>query len=220
MDRSALEAMLAHATELRAPPLVPEVMLHLMPRDCAFEAFRARVEPDAGLAPPYWAVAWPGGQALARYVLENPASVAGRRVIDAGAGCGLAAIAAARAGARSVVAIEPDATARAVSLRNAAANGAVIEARTGDVATVDPASADLVLAGDLWYEAHLARRATAALRKLADTGVTVLAGDPGRAAFPRSGVDLLATYALAAGEELERAAILATKVWRVLGRGR
>ncbi len=216
MNPSASVMTLLRLTELRATPLVPEVLLHLMPAACEFEEFRNQVEPIVGAGPPYWCIAWPGGQALARLILDRPELVAGLRVVDLGAGCGICAIAAAKAGAKAVVAIEPDASARAICQWNAVRNGVTIDTREGDIGAIDPTAVDIVTAGDLWYEPYLARRATSALRQFARGGILAFAGDPGRAAFPRSGIELIASYPLAASEELERAARIQVGVWRML----
>jgi len=201
-------------TVARAAPLVPEIALHLAPADRSFDAFRTQIEPLTGVAPPYWAVVWPGGQAIARHILDHPTVVAGLRVIDIGAGSALASIAAVMAGAAHVLAIDTDPISCAIAQENAALNGISIETREGDFAAIDPNAADVVLAGDLWYEPLLARRATSSLRALARQGAVVIAGDPDRSAFPRSGVLHLGSYTIEAREEFERAARIDANVWR------
>lgn len=147
--------------------------------------------PTAG-PPPYWAIAWPGARALACYLLNQPAAVRGLRVLEVGCGGALVAIAAARAGACKVLALDVDPLACRAAAANAAANGLNLEVRTAD-ALAQPADAtwDVVLAADLWYERFLARRATTWLQECADRGARVLIGDVGRAYLPRGGLQVL-----------------------------
>jgi predicted nicotinamide N-methyase len=198
-------------TTLRPVPHVPEIILHLA--EDAFGLWQAAEhelgEPDQ--PPPFWAFPWPGGQALARYILDHRDVVAGRSVLDLGSGSGLTAIAAALAGASDVVASEIDAFAVAAIGLNAEANGVRIGI-TGDVlgtqgkgdAAARPAeSADVVLAADIWYEKHLAERATRLLEQARERGADVLVGDVGRAFLPRPLLHELAAYDLQVIEELE-----------------
>jgi predicted nicotinamide N-methyase len=198
-------------TALGPPPLVPEIALHLAtevtPLWEATEAALQRLE----LPPPYWAFAWPGGQALARYVLDHPALVAGRRVLDFGAGSGLVAIAAAKAGARAAAAeIDPFAAA-AIGL-NAAANGVAVEIETADVIGT-PCAWDAILAGDMCYERPLAERLGAWLRAVP---ALVLLGDPGRSYFSAAGLEPLARYTVPTSRDLEDRDSRETGVWRLL----
>jgi predicted nicotinamide N-methyase len=195
-------AFLAANTRASAHPLVPEVALHLAdeltPLWQATEAWLAR----EGVSPPYWAFAWPGSAALARWVLDDPAPVAGRRVLDFACGCGLAAIAAAKAGAAQVLAADIDPLAEAAALLNAGANGVALAATTRDV--VGEAGAwDVILAGDVCYEAPMAARVTDWLRAEAARGVAVFLADPGRAYLPREGLAAVARFAVPTMRELE-----------------
>ena len=187
-------------------PLVPEIRLHLA--DEAFTLWEAteRESGEPGQPPPFWAFAWPGGQALARYLLDRPGTVAGRTVLDLGAGSGLAAIAAARAGAAAVLASEVDPLASAAIALNANANGAKVEV-TGDVLDGDGENAQVVLAGDVWYERGLAERAIRLLRQARDRGAEIFVGDIGRAFLPRSLLSELAAYDVPVVAELEDAAV-------------
>ena len=201
-------------TALTAPPLVPEIRLHLASE--VTPLWRATEATLAGndVPPPYWAFAWPGGQALARYVLDHPADVAGRRVLDFASGSGIVAIAAARAGA-AVTAADIDGFAAAAIRLNAAANGVTVAVTTDDPMDA-PASWDVVLAGDVCYEQPMAARATAWLRRLAGEGVAVLLGDPGRSYRPDDGLRELARYQVPTSLDLETRTISETVVWRLL----
>jgi len=201
----AAEFVLANSM-LRPVPLVPEIRLHL--GDDAFSLWEA-AERELGAPeqpPPFWAFAWPGGQALARYLLDHPDRVAGRAVLDLGSGSGLAAIAAAMAGASAVLASELDPFASAAIELNAAANRVPV-AVTGDVLDGAGEDAAVVLAADIWYERGLADRALALLRRARARGADVLAGDVGRAFLPRSALRELAAYDVPVVAQLEDAAV-------------
>lgn len=205
-------------TVLQSPRLLPELRLHLASEvvplwQATEEALAAR-----GVPPPYWAFAWAGGQALARYVLDHPALVRGKRVLDFAAGSALAGIAAARAGARRVEASEIDDFAAAAIALNAAANSVAVDLRREDLIACTQARWDLVLAGDVCYERPMAGRVAAWLSALAGAGVTVLLGDPGRSYLPRQGLQRLACYAVATTRELEDSDLRHATVWRVAGR--
>jgi predicted nicotinamide N-methyase len=193
-------AFIATHTQLARPPLVPEIALYLAteitPIWQASEAFLAQ----ANIDPPFWAFAWPGGQALARYVLDNPALVHGRRVLDFAAGGGLAAIACALAGAALVEAAEIDPMAATATAMNAAANGVTVTTLTTDLVGA-PCRWDLILCGDVCYEAPMTGHILPWLRLMAETA-TVWIADPGRAYLP-SGMTALATYDVPTSRELE-----------------
>lgn len=166
-------------------PGVPEIRLH-------------KAAPESGLGrrfgsgpAPYWAYHWAGGLALARFVLDRPEWVRGRRVLDLGAGGGLVGIAAALAGASEVRAAEIDPAGRAALRLNAALNGVAIEVPEGDPLHVPPPEVDLVLVGDLFYDAALAARVTAWLDLCLARGIEVLVGDPRRAPLPVDRLELL-----------------------------
>jgi len=200
-------------TVLTAPPLLPEIKLHLATEVTPlWHATETALERDQ-LPPPYWAFAWAGGQALARHILDRPQSVAARRVLDIGAGSGLVAIAAARAGAQAVAA-EPDPFALAAIALNAAANHVAVEIEAGDL--IGTARAwDVVLAGDMCYERPLADRLIPWLRRLAGEGALVLLGDPGRAYLPGTGLAELARYTVPTSLELEDRTSREAVVWRL-----
>jgi predicted nicotinamide N-methyase len=202
-------------TVVAAPPLVPEIRLHLAseitPLWQATEAELGREQ----LPPPYWAFAWAGGQALARHVLDHPALVRGRRVLDFGAGSGLLALAAAKAGAAVAVAAEIDAVAASAIALNAALNALSVAVESADI--IGGAAAwDAVLVGDMCYERPLAERLTPWLRHLARGGAEVLLGDPGRAYLPKSGLLELARYTVPTPLDLEDSTSRETVVWRLV----
>lgn len=202
-------------TALSPPSLVPEIRLHLATEVTAlWQATEAALE-ASGLPPPFWAFAWPGGQALARHILDHPDLVRGRRVLDFAAGSGIVAIAAAKAGAASVTAVEIDAFAVAAITLNAEANGVSVAVGRIDPVGTDLPDIDIVLAGDICYERPMAERVTAWLRTLVGTGRTVMIGDPGRAYLPREGLRRVACYAVPTSLELEDRAMRETTLWMV-----
>jgi predicted nicotinamide N-methyase len=181
---SVAEDFVRSACRLGPVPQVAEIRLHLAD-DVIGLWQRAEDEFTADQPPPFWAFAWPGGQALARYVLDHPGLVAGRSVLDLGSGSGLVAIAAAKAGAATVIASEVDSLAVAAIGLNARANGVPAPVIVGDVLDGDGAGADVVLAGDVWYSRPLAERVLGFLDRAVARGASVLAGDIGRAFLPR-----------------------------------
>jgi len=195
------EAFIRTHTMLSSVPLVPELTLHLAtaitPIWQATEDWLAARNID----PPFWAFAWPGGQALARHILDHPAAVAGRRVLDFAAGCGIAAIAAASAGAACVEATEIDPLALVALRLNAAANRVAINAVRAD-AVGTPCRWDLILGGDVCYEAPMAGRILPWLRQMAEQTEVWLA-DPGRAYLPETGLSAFARYGVPTTLELE-----------------
>lgn len=201
-------------TAIDTPSLVPELKLHLAsavtPLWHATEATLAKAQ----LPPPYWAFAWPGGQALARHLLDHPALVAGKTVLDFGAGSGLVAIAAAKAGAARSIAAEIDAFAVAAIALNAALNDAAVAVENADIIGGD-LGWDVILIGDMCYERPLADRLTPWLRQLAARGATVLLGDPGRAYLPKTGLARIADYAVPTSLDLEDRTLRQTAIWQL-----
>jgi len=193
-------------TEPGHAPLVPEITLRL-----ADEPFALW---ERANTLPYWAFAWAGGQALARYVLDHRAVVAGRQVLDLASGCGLVAIAAALAGATAVTATDVDPLAvRAIEV-NAQANGTQVTAARTDVLDTDGGDAELILAGDVCYDRAMADRVLPFLARAAARGIQVLVGDPGRAHFPTTGFHALATYSVPVTGVLEAHDTTPTTVWQ------
>jgi predicted nicotinamide N-methyase len=200
-------------TQLLPPPHVPELRLHLASEVFPLWHLTEEELEKNGVPPPYWAFAWAGGQALARYVLDHPDTVAGRYVLDFAAGSGLVGIAAAKAGAARVLAAEVDVFAAAACRLNASANGVTMEVCTDDLIGTD-SGWRTVLAGDVCYEEPMAGRVTEWLAGLAGQGVTVLIGDPGRNFLPRERLEPLARYRVPVSRELEDSEVRDTAVWR------
>ena len=203
----------AHTVPARAP-LVPEIVLHLATEITPiWQASEAWLQ-QTGVAPPFWAFAWPGSQALARHVLDHPDLVHGRRVLDFAAGCGLAAIACAQAGAALVEAAEIDPLAIEAIRLNAAANGATVTALEGDIVGA-PCRWDLILCGDVCYEAPMTGHIVPWLRTMAATAEVWIA-DPGRNYLPE-GLEPIATYAVPTSRELEDRTERQTRLLRLRG---
>jgi len=193
-------------TSLMAVPLAPEISLHLAdPAAGLFDATGGEFRSDE--PPPFWAFVWAGGQALARYVLDHPDVVRGKRVLDLASGSGLVAIAAARAGAAEVAAADVDPEAVAAARRNALANDVTL------VETVE--RPDVLLAGDAFYTGSVAEQMTRHLLAARRDGARVLVGDPGRGYFPARLFDRLAEYPVPVPAALEQTETLITSVWEM-----
>jgi predicted nicotinamide N-methyase len=218
-DVADRERFIRANTKLKQPPLVPEVSLlladHVMNLWGETEALAAaNASGLKTLPPPYWAFAWPGGQAIARYILDNPSEVRDRTVLDFGAGSGLVAIAAAKAGASCVIAAEIDPLAITAIDMNSRTNGVFVEPIAIDVIGSNPRW-NTVLAGDMCYERPVADRLVPWLRALVKSGVRVLLGDPGRNYFPEGGVTKVATFAVPTTLDLEDREVRETSVYRL-----
>jgi predicted nicotinamide N-methyase len=199
-------------TVVRRPSCVPEVRLHVADDVVAlWEAMEDR-EGGAGLAPPFWAAAWPGGQALARHVLDAPDVVAGRAVLDLGAGSGLVALAARLAGARSVLASDVDPYSRTAVGVNAELNAVAGVEVTGDVLDADLPGIEVVLAGDVCYDREMTERVLPFLDRARARGCEVYVGDPGRPYLPHDRLTAAAVYEV---PETEGPGLRRTTVWRL-----
>lgn len=208
-DRSAF---IRGHTRLIATPHAPEISLYVADEATALWRKTEEELGQIGLPPPFWAFAWAGGQALARYLLDNPDTVAGRRVLDFASGSGLVAIAAAKAGAASVEAVDIDPFAIEAIGINASANEVTVIPRRENLVGADEGW-EVVLAGDICYERDLAAEVIAWLGRLHDRGALVLIGDPGRAYLPRERLTSLATYRVPVTRELEDSEIKVSQVW-------
>jgi predicted nicotinamide N-methyase len=216
-DLDRRRALVLARTRLERPPAVPELVLHLA--DDIVEPWQSlEAELDAGeLPPPFWAFAWLGGQAIARYVLDHRDQVAGRRVLDLATGSGLCALAARLAGARDVLAVDIDPFVEAAVALNAEANGLAVDVTVEDLLERPPPDVDVVLAGDVFYEQEMATAVGGWLHATAARGARVLVGDPGRHYLPQSGLTGLASYDVPTTRELEGVAVKRVKVF-ALGR--
>nr|WP_321985034.1 50S ribosomal protein L11 methyltransferase [uncultured Lichenicoccus sp.] len=201
-------------TVIAAAPLVPEIRLHLATEITPIWQASEDWLAEHDVEPPFWAFAWPGGQAIARHVLDHPALVAGRSVLDFAAGGGIAAIACAMAGAASVEAADIDRLAVAAIQANAVLNNATVTALALDV--VDgPVHWDLILCGDVCYEAPMTRHILPWLQHCAATA-EVLVADPGRAYLPAEGLQEIARYDVPTSLELEDRTLRPTTLYRLL----
>jgi predicted nicotinamide N-methyase len=207
------ERFILDNTAVMTPPHVPEIRLHIA--DEAHDLWlKTEDELEAiGLPPPFWAFAWAGGQGLARYVIDNPGSVAGKRVIDFASGSGLVAIAACLAGAASVQAVDIDPWTETAIKLNSRLNNVELEFSSTDNigSTLD---AEVLLAGDVFYDKIFADRLIPWFEALAATGMTIVIGDPGRAYCPRKRLQSLATYEVPVTRALEDAEVKKTTVWK------
>ena len=212
---SDAENFIRENTRLLPVPHVPEISLFVA--DEAVPLWQKTEEElgEMGLPPPFWAFAWAGGQVLARYILDYPEVVRGKRVLDLACGSGLVAIAAMKAGAKEVIANDIDEFAAAAVALNAEANSVSIRReildRLGDDAS--PETFGAVLAGDIFYERDTAARALSFLQRMKAQGAQVFVGDPGRAYLPKEKMIMLAEYEVPVIRDLEDAEIKRTKVW-------
>jgi len=220
------DAFIRAHTAVTPTPHAPEISLHLATE--ATELWRKTEEElgEIGLPPPFWAFAWAGGQALARYILDRPETVAGKRVLDFASGSGLVAIAAARAGAAHVEAVDIDPFSASAIAINARLNRVSVGVRTDNLLGeqrdgVWPATDwrddgwDVVLAGDICYERDLAARVIGWLEALAGRGASVVIGDPGRSYLPKARLAQVAVYEVPVTRELEDSEVKRTCVWRL-----
>lgn len=212
-------------TNTRLGPVEGLLLPHLTPPACMqvwqadeITPIWAATETDLerqGLEPPFWAFPWAGGQGVARYILGHPEAVRGKRVLDVACGGGMLAIAAAAAGAREVSANDIDTMCEAATALNAEANGVSVRWTGGNLLTTPPPEVDVILAGDVFYERDMSAGFQEWFARAAEAGITVYAGDPGRAYAPKGGPDPIAGYDIATTLELESAQTRRALVWRV-----
>ena len=210
LDRTAF---ILGNTRLQAPPHCPELSLHLADEVTPIWRMTEEALSEIGLPPPFWAFAWAGGQAVARYVLDHPEAVAGKRVLDFATGSGLVAIAAMRAGALSALGSDIDGFCGPAVALNAQANGVEVAFTDADLLDGPAPDVEVILAGDICYEQPLAGRVLAWLTAARAQGRTVLIGDPMRTYFPREGLVRLAEYQVPTTRELEDYEVKRTSVW-------
>jgi predicted nicotinamide N-methyase len=216
--RRSPAAFVRDHTRLTPVGFVPEIELYLAVDDAVdlWEVTQESGDVDGG-DPPFWAFAWAGGLALARYLLDNPHVVAGRRVVDVATGSGLVAVAAALAGAGDVAAVDVDELAVVAARRNSEANGVRLSVTVASVTDVTAGPGDLVLAGDVFYDAAIAEQMLTSLRLLRSRGAEVMIGDPYRSWLPEDALSPLATYDVDVDPELERANVVPAVVARLTG---
>lgn len=207
------ESFILANTSLMATPHVPEIRLRLASEVHDLWLKTEEDLEEIGLPPPFWAFAWAGGQGLARYILDHPETVAGKSVVDFASGSGLVAIAAALAGAKSVLAVDIDPWARTAVRLNAKVNGVSVDF-SGDDLIGQSLDVDLLLAGDVFYDRDFAAALVEWFTGLSAGGVTVLVGDPGRSYRPTDRLEPLATYEVPVTRVLEDAEVKKTTVWK------
>jgi len=203
-------------TTISAPPLVPEIRLHLASEISPIWHAAEEILARGAVPPPFWAFAWVGGQALARYLLDHPEQVAGQIVLDFGSGSGLVAIAAAKAGAARELAADIDHFAAAAIAMNATVNEVQVTVTAAELIDTSDERWDVVTAGDVCYEQPMAERVTMWLRRLAQRGCLVLLGDPGRAYLPANSLHERGRYLVPTSRDLEDREIRDGVVWQVL----
>jgi len=210
-----MAALILDNTRIVSPRLLPEMELHLAQDDLPFYRMGEDELNAMGLGTPYWAFAWAGGQALGRYILDNPAVVRGRKVLDFGAGSGMVGIAAAQAGAFDVIANDIDPVAAEAMSLNANLNDVHLDIRTEDlVGDMDPAF-EIVLVGDVFYDKEIADAVLPWLKMLAADNRTVLVGDPGRFYLPQMGLERIARYHSETTGLMEDTDLRNAGVWRL-----
>lgn len=206
-------AFVAAHTALHEPPLVPELRLHLATEDDALWMMGEEELSATGLPAPFWAFAWAGGQALARYIIDTPEVVSDKRVLDFGSGSGLVGLAAMHAGAASALAADIDLYACAAAQLNADANNLMLSTTAQDLVGED-GPWDAILVGDMCYEQPLAGQVEAWLQDQASKGIAVFIGDPGRTYLPKDRLQKLVSYAVKTSRELEDTDVRNTSVWQ------
>ncbi len=200
-------------TEISAPPHVPEIRLHLATElNPLWHKTEYELE-KAGLPPPFWAFAWAGGQGLARHVLDHPQLVRNKEIVDFACGSGLVGIAAALAGCKNVTCVDSDPFCGEAVKLNSLLNGVSVDCKIADIVG-EVMSADVVLAGDVFYDRELAGQVSPWFLDLDRRGKTILVGDPGRAYLPTDMLSELAVYEVRSTRELEDSEIKRTTVWR------
>ena len=207
-------AFIAANTRLQPVPHAPEISLWLADEVTPIWRLTEEELGEMGLPPPFWAFAWAGGQGLARWLLDHPGEVAGKRVLDFAAGSGLVGVAAMKAGAASVLCADIDPFCAAAVAANAGANGVRLDFTAADLLEAPPPEVDLICAGDVCYERPMTDRVLQWLGQGRAAGARVLIGDPGRSYFPKDGgLTLMAEYAVPTSRELEDQEIKRTRVW-------
>lgn len=213
--KESARAFIAANTRVLSPPLVPEIVLHLAEESLPIWQKTEEELGEMNVPPPFWAFAWAGGQALARYILDNPALLQGKRVLDLGSGSGLTAIAAMKSGAASCLASDLDLMSLVAVELNAALNGVEVATTAENLLEGEPAGHDVILVGDLFYERQLAELVSRYIGRASEAGALVLIGDPERNYFPKGQFVSAAEYRVPVTRDLEDSEIKRTSVWRL-----
>ncbi len=208
-------AFIRDQTRLMPPPLLPEVLLYLATEITPLWQMTEDSLAQSNLPPPFWAVAWPGGQGMGRYVLDHPDLVRGKRVVDIASGSGIVAIAAMKAGARQALAIDIDPLALAAIKLNAEVNGVAVEACAGIPLDTAHRKADIILAGDICYQQAMSASLTRWLHLCVGADIPVLIADPGRAYVPENGLSALAQYTVPTSLDIEDQESRLVTVWQL-----
>ncbi|XP_049812617.1 electron transfer flavoprotein beta subunit lysine methyltransferase-like isoform X2 [Schistocerca nitens] len=214
---SKLRHQIQQHTEVSRDHLTPEIALHLITPSC--ELWKCKDQAQVPFSDPYWAFYWPGGQAVARYLLDNPKTVCGFHVLDVGSGSGACAIAAAKAGAQSVTANDIDPVAGEAILLNCSLNQVNVNVSLNDMIGKTCFEWDIILLGDVLYDTEFAQRLQPWIKSLQNAGKTIFVGDPGRHAMnviPEGNLQLLATYSLPPQTNLENRGFSTAFVWKIL----
>lgn len=214
-DRQSRIDFIRANTRLSAPALIPEIKLHLAEESLSLWASTESELDELNLPPPFWAFAWVGGQALARYVIDHPEIVSGKHVLDLGSGSGVIAIASMQAGAAHACAADIDAYSSVAASMNAIANVVPLDITEIDLLDSTPQEFDILLVGDLFYESAMADRVLEFMQRMAAIGADVLVGDPHRCYFPSDMFELAASYDVATSLEIEDDDVKRSNVWRL-----
>jgi predicted nicotinamide N-methyase len=202
-------------TKILSPSIIPEIKLHLAAEFTPLWQLTEDRLRQTNVPPPFWAIAWPGGQGAARYILDNPALVKGKRVVDFAAGSGLVAIAAMKAGAKYALAVDIDGLALDAVKLNAKLNNVVIETSDGIDLTKPYTKADIIFAGDICYQQAMSTTLVRFLRLCAEEGIGVYLSDPGRAYVPQEGLVKRASYDVPTSRDIEDKDMRTATVWKM-----
>ena len=209
------KAFISANTSILSPPLVPEIKLHLAHEALPIWQKTEEELGEIGLPPPFWAFAWAGGQALSRYILDHPSTVLAKRVVEIASGSGMVGIAAAKAGAASILSADIDLFSVAAIKANADINDVILQVTSEDLLSQAVPDVDVILIGDLFYEKNVAQRCIAWAQQAKAKGIDVLIGDPGRSYLPKEQLVKVAEYSVPVSRDLEDAEIKQTAVWRL-----
>ncbi len=202
-------------TQVVCPSILPEIKLHMATEVTPLWKLTEEALRGDNLSPPFWAFAWPGGQGVARFVLDHPEVVKGKRILDMAAGSGVVAVAAMKVGAKSALAVDIDRLAIEAIKLNAGLNGVEVKTCEGIDLSKPFKQADVILAGDVFYEQMMSASFNRWMRLCVEIGKGVYVGDPGRAYVPHEGLIRLASYDVPTSRDLEDRDMRTVTVWRM-----